>query len=116
MDGLLGWAGVGRSCMPRIRWAYSRRGAWARRWGLGAPGADVGPVEAEVLPQRGPAVVGVEQAAALQFGDDKSGKILVGTRDVGGSDHEAIAGACGEPFLHPVGDVPLGCRRSGGWS
>jgi hypothetical protein len=47
----------------------------------------------------------MEQAAALQFGDNEAGKILISPRHVGGGDDEAVAGAGGEPFLQPVGDV-----------
>src|SRR4051812_39146404 len=69
------------------------------------------PRQAEILPQRGPGILGVEDPAALQFGHHEAREILVGAGPVGRGHHEAIAGLALVPGLHLVGDVGRGAAE-----
>src|SRR4029453_16015802 len=70
--------------------------------GLSAMGADGRALQGQVLAQRRAGVLGAEQAAALELGDDHAHDVLVGAGHVGGGDGEAVAGVALEPLLHLV--------------
>src|SRR3546814_2882230 len=72
-----------------------------------------------MLAQGGAGVFLAEQATALEFGHDELDELLIGARDVGGGDDEAVARTLDEPLLHLVGDLlraadegDLGAARS----
>src|SRR3546814_4824003 len=58
-----------------------------------------------MLAQGGAGVFLAEQATALEFGHDELDELLIGARDVGGGDDEAVARTLDEPLLHLVGDL-----------
>src|SRR5512143_4248697 len=57
------------------------------------------PLEAEVVAQGGAGVAVAEHAAPLQLGHHEPDDVLVGARDVGGGDDEAVARIALEPLL-----------------
>src|SRR5262249_4799109 len=78
-------------------------------FGLAArPIAPLGPWQPYILAQRHARILPVEQAASLQLGYHQAHEVLIGTRDVGGSEHKAIACLSREPLLEPVCDLVRG--------
>src|SRR5215212_792827 len=59
----------------------------------------------EVLSQCCACILLAKQAAPLKLWNDEMDEVLIGARHVRCSQHEAIAGAHGEPFLQPIGHV-----------
>jgi hypothetical protein len=50
----------------------------------------------------------MEQTTPLQLGHYEAHEVLIGTWDVGGGEHKAIAGLTREPLLEPIRDLLWG--------
>src|SRR3546814_2318951 len=87
----------------RLNGRRRRRSRSSRR--LFAPGPRLRPGQPQMLAQGGAGVFLAEQATALEFGHDELDELLIGARDVGGGDDEAVARTLDEPLLHLVGDL-----------
>ncbi|WP_231914180.1 hypothetical protein, partial [Rhodococcus sp. LB1] len=70
--------------------------------------------DAQILAQGLAFVLGTEQAALLQDGDDSIGESVHAIGENAGDDEESVGGAGLKPFLHVVGD-DLGRADGSGW-
>ncbi len=71
----------------------------------GFPGAGGRPRQAEILAQRLAGIILVEQAAALQFGNDEIDEIFESTGEIRRKDVESVRRTRDEPFFQRIGDA-----------